>query len=134
MSRVTNKFIEEHPDYIYIFGDNEQRRGLGGQAKVMRPAPLSIGIRTKRAPSRGDNAYWTDDTFEDNKRMIDEDIGALFELWEERGRPAVVLPYGIGEGMSELPTRAPRTHMYLTNTINSLILSKLYETITNHGV
>ena len=47
---------------------------MGGQAKHMRGHPQAVGIRTKLAPSMHPSAMWTDDTYDDNVRMIDEDI------------------------------------------------------------
>ena len=45
----------------YVFGDNMERRGLGGQAGVMRGEPNAIGVPTKWSPSNRPDAYFTDE-------------------------------------------------------------------------
>lgn len=39
--------LQANPDVYYLFGDNVERRGLGGQAKEMRGEPNAIGVATK---------------------------------------------------------------------------------------
>jgi hypothetical protein len=66
----TKEEIQCNPDKIYVFGDNEVRKGNGGQAKACRGEPNTIGIRTKALP-------WPAD--------------------------------GVGTGLANLATNAPRT-------------------------
>ena len=42
--------LKANPSVLYLFGDNLQRVGLGGQAKEMRGEPNAVGIATKKAP------------------------------------------------------------------------------------
>jgi hypothetical protein len=49
---ITRKDLRENPDKRYVFGDNVERRGYGGQAKEMRGEPNAIGVVTKWAPRR----------------------------------------------------------------------------------
>ena len=46
-----------HRDRLFVFGDNDARRGLAGQA-VIRGEPNAIGLATKRSPSHVAHAYY----------------------------------------------------------------------------
>ena len=100
--------IQNNPDWIFCFGDNEARVGRGGQAKECRDEPNTIGIRTKRKPEHGKDAYWTDDTFVSNREMIIEDfLNVVRHL--ASGKTIVFPEDGFGTGMAKLATNAPNT-------------------------
>lgn len=105
---------------VYLFGDNVARVGLGGQAKEMRGEHNAIGIATKRLPSMDDEAFFSDDDFVANCRIITEDIRAAFSA-RSRGLIVVIPADGLGTGLSELPKRAPRTNAFLEGLLSALI-------------
>lgn len=108
-------------DVLYLFGDNEKRVGLGGQAKEMRGEPNAVGVATKRDPG----TFWSDASFQHNCKVIEADLERAIEHVKKGG--ILVMPLdGLGTGLSELPTRAPRTHAYLTERLRSLIDSANY--------
>ena len=75
----------DNPDKYFVFGDNDQRRGNGGQACI-RPAKNSIGIRTKKYPSIDKGAFYTDNEFQENVRKIDEDINKILDIFDNVNR------------------------------------------------
>ena len=59
-------YVRAHPNTLFVFGDNDQRRGKAGQA-VIRDEPNAIGFRTKKAPrTSAKSAYYTDDEYREN--------------------------------------------------------------------
>jgi len=120
---ITRKYIKENPNKIFLFGDNLQRRGLGGQAKEMRREPNAIGIPTKKKPSMRDGSFFTDDEFQDNIHHIDM---ALLEIWSikpgfDSNKDIVVLPkMGLGTVLAKLKEKSPLTYQYLLNRLNEL--------------
>jgi hypothetical protein len=118
-SNITRKMLRDNPDKVFIFGDNEARKGLGGQAQQMRGEPNAIGVATKRLPSRGEDAYWSDAEFERNKQILDADFKPAFEA-KAAGKEVVVPKNGIGGGLSELSSRAPRTLEYINQQLSLL--------------
>ncbi|UOQ75410.1 hypothetical protein MUN84_11830 [Hymenobacter sp. 5516J-16] len=117
--RIYRTDLQAHPDVLYLFGDNEERRGLGGQAIEMRGEPNAIGVRTKRRPRLKDADFWTDETLAANCRMIDEDLVPVRQHLATGG--TVVLPEdGLGTGLAQLQQRAPQTFAYLTQALESL--------------
>ncbi len=107
---------------LYVFGDNVQRRGMGGQAGEMRHEPNAVGVATKYAPSMEPNAFFSEDPTMQaaQQRILDDDMKPLFEKVKRGG--VVIWPTdGIGTGLSELPQRAPSTFEYLETKLAALI-------------
>lgn len=117
--RIYRADLQAHPDVLYLFGDNEERRGLGGQAIEMRGEPNAIGIRTKRRPRLQAADFWSDETLTENCRMIDEDLAPVRHHLAAGG--TIVLPEdGLGTGLAQLQQRAPQTFAYLQHALESL--------------
>lgn len=125
-NEVTPQFVQEHPDYLYVFEDNYLRRGLGGQAAVMRNAPMSVGICLKWQPDNKHEAFFYDEDYDKCVSVIDRDFKILKEQWELWDYPPVLLPYGIGTGLARLQFNAPRVLEYLIKRINGLLIHKVY--------
>ncbi|KTS37490.1 hypothetical protein NS228_16300 [Methylobacterium indicum] len=104
--RITRAMVRSSPSTLWVFGDNLQHRGLGGQAREMRGEPNAVGLATKRAPRRTPDAYLTD-----------EDLAEVRQAWVPAYRRLaahlaaggdVIWPVdGIGTGLADLPKRAP---------------------------
>lgn len=108
---VDRYFIEDvksNSNKIYIFGDNLQRTGTGGQA-VIRNNENAFGIVTKLKPTRNDDAYMSDDNIDMNKQNIDSDINKI----KNDGRTIVFPKDGLGTGLAKLKEKAPQTYNYL---------------------
>lgn len=104
---------------VYLFGDNCKRKGYGGQAKEMRDEPNAIGIATKNTPTSGSNSYFDDADFLANCRVIAKDFRAAFQARDD-GLIVIFPTDGLGTGLSELPTRAPRTNAFLDEIVEML--------------
>lgn len=124
MPVIRQKFIfrsdlRSNPNILYLFGDNEQRVGLGGQAKEMRGEPNAVGVRTKRAPGGDHSDFWNEGDPAPFCKLLDEDLAPVFAHVRQGG--IVVVPAdGLGTGLSELPQRAPKTFAYLEKTLAGL--------------
>lgn len=120
---------------IFVFGDNDDRYGLGGQAKEMRSEPNAVGVRTKRSPntnhSGNKSSYYSDEKLMEQMQKIAADI-AVLEYWLEEGK-TIVIPSSknektgiykmeIGTGYAQLEMRAPRTWKYLQEKLHRLRL------------
>jgi hypothetical protein len=116
--------LRANPTVKYLFGDNEQRKGNGGQAKEMRDEPNAVGIRTKAAPGIDGEAYWNEVSEEDFLRfaeLIDEDFIPVYHGIIHGHNPRVVIPLdGLGTGLAQLEKRAPCTLSYIEKWIKAL--------------
>ncbi|MFW6226412.1 MAG: hypothetical protein ACOC3V_05595, partial [bacterium] len=54
---VTQAFLINNPDTIFVFGDNLKRRGYGGAAKF-RDLENAYGFITKKFPSNHDTSFY----------------------------------------------------------------------------
>ena len=111
VKRYSVEDLRNNPNKIYIFGDNTEGWGKGGQA-IVRDEPNAFGISTKDSPTQ----FMSDDNFEANKAKIDADIAAI----KTDGRPIVFPEDGIGTGRADLQNKAPRTWAYLQKELNKL--------------
>lgn len=108
---ITKDDLLLNPKVLYLFGDNAERIGKGGQAAVMRGEHNAAGIRTKWKPGRARTDYYQDgpghELNADLARMfVDEDFHKVHVHAREGG--LVICPAdGLGTGLAELPTRAP---------------------------
>lgn len=100
-------------DTLFIFGDNDERVGMGGQA-IIREQKNSVGFSTKKAPGGLKEDYYTDDEYEGNCKKIEEEIEKIKKYAQEGEYKAIAFPFmGLGTGLSEMPLRCPKTFFYM---------------------
>jgi len=116
---ITRTEVKSNPKTLYLFGDNDQRKGLGGQAKEMRGEVNTVGVSTKKYPSNAESSFKTDSELEENKKIITEDINKVIAEWNTGKYNKVSVPQ-IGVGLAALPTRAPQTYAFLQKELNRL--------------
>lgn len=111
-SRIYRADLQANPDILYVFGDNAQRIGMGGQAKEMRGEPNAVGVATKWAIDGRVSDWFKDEDYERCTAQIRADWWRAYLHLNDGG--IVIVPMdGIGTGLSELPTRAPRIYRYV---------------------
>lgn len=117
MPIIVQKFIyrsdlRDNPYAAYVFGDNTERVGMGGQAKEMRHEPNAMGVVTKWRDGMECNDFFYDSQFKETKKLIDADFAPVVARLKMVG--VVVIPLDwLGTGYSQLPKRAPNTHAYI---------------------
>lgn len=114
-SRIYRADLKANPDVLYVFGDNEIRRGYGGQAAEMRNEPNAIGVATLAAPG----AFWTDANADHQNAVIDADMAPLFDALRQ-GRTVIFPLDGIGTGLADLARRSPITFKHLQARVAEL--------------
>lgn len=112
---------KKYSNYIFIFGDNDIRKGKGGQA-IIRDMPNAIGIPTKKIPSNKISSFYTDDEYEENKIKIRNAVFRILKALKSGKYNGIILPKdGLGTGLAKLREKAPKTNIYLNKIINCLI-------------
>jgi hypothetical protein len=109
---ITRSDLRANPDKIFVFGDNVQRSGLGGQAKEMRGEPNAIGVVTKWAPSMSARAFFDDAAA--CRMLVERDLLLVQQALDHR-RTVVVPVDGIGTGLSRLSSCAPNLDRFIKN-------------------
>ena len=114
------KDTRENPNYLFVFGDNDIKKGKKGQA-VIRDEPNALGIPTKKFPSFNISSFYYDSEFEDNKKKIDLAINNIIKNFMKKKYTRLVIPSnGFGTGLSKLNIKAPKTFKYLESKINAI--------------
>lgn len=119
--RIYKQDIQANPDVLYVFGDNLDRQGYGGQAREMRGHKNSFGIATKRTISHS----YPDDYFFDHEEdvipIIDQEFSKLQTHIYNSQYKAIVIPLdGIGTGLSKMPQYAPKALEYINQKLQKL--------------
>lgn len=105
---------------LYVYGDNDQHSGYGGQA-VIRGLFNAAGIPTKKAPSRHPTSYYSDTEFEENVEKINAACAMIITAVQRWGFTRVVFPEnGFGTGLAHLSQRAPNTYAALNRAVAAL--------------
>jgi guanylate kinase len=113
-SKITPSYVRSQPDTLFVFGDNDQRRGAGGQAKI-RNEPNTIGFRTKKAPRTNASAYYTDSEYKENISKMKEDLEEISR--RSADYDSVYFIPGIGEGRAKLKEKAPKTYAWMKENL-----------------
>lgn len=127
----TPKDCNDNPKSLFIFGDNDVKKGLGGQATI-RNCKNAIGIPTKKLPSNHKKSFYTDSEYSDNCKKIQGAINAI--LNKSREYDELIFPKnGFGTGLSQLPQRSPKTYKYLNEIIHECFGID-YDSISKNGL
>ena len=119
--RYTPELLRNNSKSIFVFGDNLQQVGHGGQA-IIRDEPNTLGIPTKVNPSNGQFDFFTDENFvrTGGKKCVDN---ALYTMEEHlKNTVTVVIPYDfIGTGLAKLWETSPFAFWYINHRVNILM-------------
>jgi hypothetical protein len=126
----TREMVTENPEKIFVFGDNELRKGMGGQAAACRYKSNTIGIRTKAAPNGSPGSFWYDRDYKAKVKLVDEDFRKVQQALLE-GNLVVFPADGFGTGFARLKENAPRILTRITSWIQ--LLRDTYEIPGNTG-
>jgi hypothetical protein len=113
---ILRQDLKNNPNKVYIFGDNLEGKGFGGQAKEMRGEPNAVGIPTKKSPSMSEDSFFTDTEFINNKKAIDAAISKI-----PKGKEIVIPSAGLGTGRASLSEKAPKTYSYLKKALSDRV-------------
>lgn len=124
----TVTLVESNPDLLFVFGDNLEEQGTGGQACI-RYTKNSFGIPTKVKPSMGEDAFFHDGNFEVNAIVFAACIIDLKNIIKDGG--VVVFPStGLGNGYAQMSKRAPKSW----KLFNQMLLGELGIENTDTGL
>ena len=126
IKRYSRELIQKHFDKIFVFGDNLDRYGLGGQAKAARGESNSLGIVTKIDPS----LCYVEEDFKYYVNQTENDF-RLLDVYYEMGKTIVLPKDGIGTGLADLHNTAPSIMEYIDKRFNFLASRALNKEVTN---
>lgn len=118
-TNIVRADLKANRNVLYVFGDNMDERGLGGQAAEMRGEPNAVGIPTKHAPNMSDDAFFSDADFDRVIPVIDAKIRKL-ESWLLSGGVVIMSAAGIGTDRAKLAEKAPAIFNYIRKEFHRL--------------
>ncbi len=113
--------LKLNPEILFVFGDNMQRSGFGGQAKEMRGEPNAVGIPTKWYPDTTLHSYFSN--FDLQNAIVRRQIDLGFDKLSQHLNldKTIIFPSaGIGTGLSQLEFRAPEVLKYIEIHVRKL--------------
>lgn len=91
--KITREFLDDNPNAYFVFGDNLERWGHGGAAKL-RDHPHAIGFITKKFPDNQDSSFYKPEEY---SSVFFEELGKLKIIIEKRpDKVFYVSPLGSG--------------------------------------
>ena len=78
--KITQEFLDNNPTAYFVFGDNLERQGHGGAAKL-RDHPHSIGFITKKFPDNHDGSFYKPEEY---SPVFFEELKKLKTIIEKR--------------------------------------------------
>lgn len=107
-------------DYLFVFGDNDIKKGTKGQA-IIRNEPNTFGIPTKKLPNYNLLSYYYDNEYEENIKKINSAFDQLNALVMTKKYKGLILPKdGIGTGLAKLKENAPKTLEHINQKLKQL--------------
>ena len=106
IKKYNRTYIKSHPDWLFVFGDNLERAGYGGQAEQARGEPNAIGVATKRFPSMDQRAFFSNADYDEWFASEKSTLKRLMEA-SKAGRTIIWPLDGIGTGLARLEKSAP---------------------------
>lgn len=127
MKHIKRDFVQNNRDHLFIFGDNLQRVGWGGQAAEMRGEWNCVGIATKHSITHSyPQDYFLSKDLNEVETIINLEFDCLRSFierskvltkdsWEAESRfKYLVWPEdGIGTGLSRLPELCPEAMKFI---------------------
>lgn len=103
---ISREMVKDNQEWLFVFGDNLEQTGFGGQAKEMRGEPNSHGIPTKRKPTNQPDAFFKDRP--DEIIAVLDAMSSLLRRATSGQYKGIIWPYaGIGTGLAQLDTKSP---------------------------
>jgi hypothetical protein len=118
LDHISRTDLKAHPDWFFIFGDNVQRTGRGGQAAEMRGEPNAVGVVTKRKPTMNPDAFFSDENDADRIALA-TDLMRVVGLWHA-GYQIVAPKNGLGTERARLKEKAPKLFNNIIETFRAM--------------
>ncbi len=116
---ITREDLKRNSTTLFVFGDNLQEKGYGGQAKEMRGEPNAIGIPTKKKPSMTPDSFFSDDDIDDIGDIIERKFARIHRHLKD-GHDVIVPEKGIGTNLAKLEEKAPIIYDYINRWFDML--------------
>jgi len=90
---ITQKYLQDNPNFIFVFGDNHLREGKAGAAKL-RDLPNSYGFITKKFPNNDIKSFYKPEEY---KLVFEKELDKLiFQIVMHQDKTFLISKLGSG--------------------------------------
>ena len=119
---VMRSDLVNNPNALYLFGDNVDRLGLGGQAKEMRGERNAVGVATKWEPYNSPDSFFLDKDITKTAEIVLDDLRIPLKAVAAGIDRIIVIPTdGLGTGLSQLNKYSPTLDRFLKGFLDNFI-------------
>ena len=112
--RISRKFVTEHPDWIFIYGNDYFQKGCLGQAWEFANEPNTFRVPTLYKYC-ANPVFFTDSNFDEWSWKIAESVEKL-----PRYDKPIIVVRKIGEGCSRMKELSPRLFQYMNEVLQNI--------------
>lgn len=112
---ISRTFIQQHPEYIFLYAGDVKDKSILGQAWAAKGAPNAFAIPTLYKYCTSSAVYFTDSRRSEWTEYIDNAF-SLIPNWD---KPIIPFPK-IGRGCSRLQELGPKVYEYIHKRINEI--------------
>ncbi|MFX4226372.1 MAG: hypothetical protein ACFHHU_00350 [Porticoccaceae bacterium] len=117
---ISRDMLIAEPNVLFVFSDDLERAGIGGQAIEMRGEPNAVGIPTRKSPKDHSSALFSDADFQQWRAASLVNWRRLFAHVKNGG--SIVWPSnGLGSGTSKLKEAAPEVDASIKRNLQAII-------------
>lgn len=90
---ITQKYLQDNPDHIFVFGDNHLRKGKSGAAKL-RDCFNSYGFITKKYPNNETKSFYKPEEY---RLVFEKELDKLiFQIIMNQNKTFLISKLGSG--------------------------------------
>ncbi len=116
-SSINQHDISINQDTIYVYLDNEQKKGGSDYALLMRNYSNTVGLVVKEKPSNAQKSYWSDGIFPSKKEILDEGLQKIHRHLRKGGIVVLTCDWSDDENLEKY---SYKTYDYLLESIGTL--------------
>jgi hypothetical protein len=116
-SSINQHDLSINQDVLYVYLDNEQKKGGNNYAILMRNYSNTIGLIVKEKPSDAEKSYWSDSIFPSKRELLEEGLQRIHTHLRKGGIVVLTCDWSDDENLEKY---SYKTYDYLLESIGTL--------------
>ena len=116
-STINQHDLTVNQDAIYVYLDNEQKKGGSDYAILMRNYSNAVGLVVKEKPSDTEKSYWSDRIFPSKRELLEEGLQKIHTHLRKGGIVVLTCNWSDDENLEKY---SYKTYDYLLESIGTL--------------
>ena len=116
-SSINQHDLSINQDVLYVYLDNEQKKGGNDYAILMRNYSNTIGLIVKEKPLDAEKSYWSDSIFPSKRELLEEGLQRIHTHLRKGGIVVLTCDWSDDENLEKY---SYKTYDYLLESIGTL--------------